>query len=91
MSTTSYVFKSVLKNKPKIQADSLAKSTTSYVFKSVLKNKENKNKDTTIDSIYRGLKELEYNGKDGLTERTNNPVATLWTQELADKFQAVIS
>lgn len=89
MSTTSYVFKSVLKNKPKIQADSLAKSTTSYVFKSVLKNKENKNKDTTIDSIYRGLKELEYNGKDGLTERTNNPVATLWTQELADKFQAV--
>jgi len=89
MSTTSYVFKSVLKNKPKLQADSLAKDTTSYVFKSVLKNKENENKDTTIDSIYRGLKELEYNGKEGLTERTNNPVATLWTQELANRFQAV--
>jgi hypothetical protein len=86
--TQQYVFKSVLNRKPKVQVDSLVRNKNQYAFKSVLKRKQNQNKDTTIDSIFKGLTELEYNGETGLTERTNNPVATLWTQELAEKFGA---
>jgi len=47
-----------------------------------------KKTNSSIDAYYDALTRLEYNGPNGLTSRTNNPVATLYTQELAEKFGA---
>ena len=78
-------------NKPqKTQLDTLEKTNAIKINWNDAFNKNTKIKKTNsnINSYYDALTKLEYNGPNGLTSRTNNPVATLYTQELAEKFGA---
>ena len=89
MSQINYTFKSIA-NRPKQQLSVLAKTNAIKHDFSKAFNIDTKPKKTNsnIDSYYDALTKLEYNGPKGLTARTNNPVATLYTQELAEKFGA---
>ena len=78
-------------NKPqKTQLDTLEKTNAIKINWNDAFNKNTKIEKTNsnINSYYDALTKLEYNGPNGLTSRTNNPVATLYTQELAEKFGA---
>ena len=74
----------------KTQLDSLGKTNAIKINWGDALGIDTKPKKTksNIDAYFDALTKLEYNGPDGLTARTNNPVATLYTQELADKFGA---
>ena len=52
-----------------------------------IKPKQTK-KNSDIDAFFNVLEKLEYNGPDGLTSRTFNPIATLYTDELAKNYGA---
>ena len=89
MGQIKYTFEAIA-NRPKEQLDVLAKThAIKYDFSDAfgIDTKPKKTK-SNIDAYYDALTKLEYNGPNGLTARTNNPVATLYTQELADKFGA---
>ena len=89
MAQINYTFKSIA-NRPKQQLDVLAKTNAiQYDFSDALGiDTKPKKTNSNINSYYDALTKLEYNGPNGLTSRTNNPVATLYTQELAEKFGA---
>ena len=89
MGQIKYTFEAIA-NRPKEQLDVLAKThAIKYDFSDAfgIDTKPKKTK-SNIDAYYDALTKLEYNGPNGLTVRTKNPIATLYTQELAAKFGA---
>ena len=82
-------FKNVFSNRSKKNLQSFQKNTIKQNFASALNIDIGKNKRTAdIDAFFNVLEKLEYNGPDGLTSRTFNPIATLYTDELAKNYGA---
>ena len=89
MPQIKYTFKA-FSERPKAQLDVLEKThAIKYDFsKSLGIDTKPKKTNSNIDAYYDALAKLEYNGPDGLTARTNNPLGGVLTWELTQRFGA---